>query len=343
MSRQPSVFVGIDVAKAHLDVTITRVAEPAAEPQTIERGCYSNDPAGMRQILAILTALPRSSSDGATSDGATSDVGILIVMEASGGYEALAAATLAEAGYAVAVVNPRHVRDFAKSSGRLAKTDRLDADLLARFAERMRPVARPLPDHLQQQLQGLLTRRAQLLEMIVAEKNRRQNASQAIVLQINEHIRWLNQQLGSLDDEIKQLIRSTPLWQATQSVLTSMPGIGPVTASILVAALPELGTISRKQIAMLVGVAPLNNDSGQRQGRRCIWGGRAIVRTALFNAARTAVQHNPLIKPFYQRLRAAGKPYKVALIACARKMLTILNSMLAAKQPWNPAPIRINQ
>jgi transposase len=202
----------------------------------------------------------------------------------------------------------------------------------------MRPAVRPLPDHLQRQMQALLARRAQLIEMIVAEKNRRQTASQAIALQISDHLRWLNQQLRSIDTELKQLIDSSPLCSDTEKVLRSMPGIGPVTATILLAELPELGKISRKRIAALVGVAPLNNDSGQRHGRRCIWGGRASVRSALFNAARTAARHNQRIKAFYQRLRTAGKSYKVALIACAHKMLTILNSMLAGEQtPWNPA------
>jgi transposase len=351
MSTQKHLFVGIDVAKARLDVTITCAgADPAADGQTLERRGYSNDHAGIGQLLELLEPLrplaapldDAAADDTAADDAAADDMprvpGMLIVLEATGGYEALAAAMLAEAGYAVAVVNPRRVRDFAKSSGRIAKTDRLDADLLALFAQRMRPAARPLPDHLQQQMQALLARRAQLIEMIVAEKNRQHTAPQAIARQISDHLRWLNQQLRSLNSELEKLIRSTPLWDAKEKVLRSMPGIGPVTACILLAELPELGRINRKRIATLVGVAPLNSDSGQRQGRRCIWGGRSSVRTALFNAARTAARHNQPIKQFYQRLRAAGKPYKVALIACARKMLTILNSMLAGKPAlWNPA------
>lgn len=327
MSMQYDVFVGIDVAKARLDVTISRAEAGVVDAEILERLACGNDPAGLAQILQRL-AMPEAPRT------------LLIVLEASGGYEALAAATLAEAGYPVAVVNPRHVRDFAKSSGRLAKTDRLDADLLALFAQRVRPAVRRLPDELQQQLQAVLLRRQQLLEMIVAEKNRRQMASQAIAVQISDHIRWLNQQLRSNDHNLEQLIQHSPVWRTNEDLLRSMPGIGPVTARILLAELPELGQIPSKQIAALAGVAPLNNDSGTRRGRRSTWGGRAVVRTALFNAARSAARHNHVIAQLYQRLRAAGKPYKVALVACMRKMVCILNTMLAKQTPWNPALCR---
>jgi transposase len=344
MNNSQLFFVGIDVAKVQLDVTITSAeahhtsthtsahtsthTSAHTSAQVLERLQCSNDTAGLQRLVERL----RQIVDPSPGAGAAS---VLIVMEATGGYQALAAATLAEAGYPPAVVNPRQVRDFGKSSGRLAKNDRLDADLLALFAERVRPEVRPLPTQLEQDCGALLLRRSQLLEMITAEKNRRHVAPTAIVAQITVHIQWLEQQLSQINKDLEQMVRQSPLWRAKEDLLRSMPGIGPVTARTLLAELPELGTLSRQKLAALVGIAPLNNDSGKRHGKRSIWGGRASVRRVLYNAARTAALHNPIIRPLYKRLRDAGKPFKVAIVACMRKMLTIANAMISTDRPWD--------
>jgi transposase len=236
----------------------------------------------------------------------------------------------------VVIVNPRQVRDFARSTGQLAKTDRIDARMLALFAERVRPTPKPLPDEAAQELDALLTRRRQLLEMIVAEKNRFSSAAITLRKGIREHIRYLERHLKGVDVEIEERVHNSPIWQAKEDLLRSVPGVGPVLSRTLIAELPELGQLTEKQIAALVGVAPLARDSGKMRGRRLVWGGRAPVRAVLYMAALVASRNNPVIRAFYLRLRAAGKPPKVALTACMRKLLVILNAMVRASTPWNP-------
>jgi transposase len=260
-----------------------------------------------------------------------------LVLEATGGLEVPLASALAVAGIPVAVVNPRQVRDFAKATGRLAKTDAIDAQTLARFAEAVRPAPRPLPDEAAQAFSALLTRRRQLIEMLVAEQNRMQRAPRPIQPQIQAHVTWLKQQLAALDEDLTHRIQSTPIWREQEDLLRSVPGIGPVVSRTLLAELPELGTLTHKQIAALVGVAPLNRDSGTLRGRRTTWGGRAVVRAALYMSTLVATKHNPVIKVFYQRLRAAGKAPKVALVACMRKLVTILNAIVKHRTPWRLA------
>jgi transposase len=312
MSAPAVLFVGIDVSKQQLDIAV----RPSGETWTV-----AHDEAGLSALITRLRALAPT----------------LIVLEATGGLEVALASALATAPLPVAVVNPRQVRDFAKSTGTLAKTDRLDAQCLAHFADAVRPQARPLPDAQAQELSALLQRRRQLVDMLTAEKNRFQIAAGRIRPQIRVHIEWLQQQIGQFDDELRALIRSSPLWRETEDLLRSAPGVGPVLATTLVAALPELGTLTRQQIAALVGVAPLNRDSGTLRGRRTVWGGRAQVRTVLYMSTLVAVRHNPALAAFYQRLRAAGKAPKVALTACMRKLLTILNAMLKHRTRWAPA------
>jgi transposase len=259
------------------------------------------------------------------------------VLEATGGYEADVAAAVALAGLPVAVVNPRQVRDFAKALGRLAKTDALDATVLAAFAARVRPAARPLPDAAQQALTALVARRRQLVEMLSAERNRLLVAHGRVKHDVQTHIHFLEQRLTATTDDLRTTIRASPMWRAQDDLLQSVPGIGPTTSATLLAELPELGQLSRQQIAALVGVAPLNRDSGTRTGPRVTWGGRASVRGPLDMATRVATRWNPVIRAFYARLRGAGKPHKVALVAAMHKLLTILNAIVKAQRPWQPA------
>ena len=305
------VWIGIDVAKATLDVAV----RPTNEQRQV-----GNELPAIAGLVAWLATLEPT----------------LVVLEATGGLEVPLAAALATAGLPVAVVNPRQVRQFAQALGRLAKTDALDARVLAHFAEAVHPEPRPLPDAAARALDGLVGRRRQVVEMLVAERNRRRTASGPVGQRIQAHIAWLEQELDDLDRALRDAIEASPLWRATEDLLRGVPGVGPVTARTLLAELPELGTLDRKQIAALVGVAPLNRDSGTLRGTRTCWGGRATVRAALYMAARTAVRHNPLIRPLYERLRAAGKPDKLALVACMRKLLTILNAMLRDRAPWHP-------
>lgn len=304
-----SVFVGIDVSKARLDVAL----RPARTQFTVPY-----DDAGIATIVARL--------------GPLSPVGI--VLEATGGLEVLLSGALATAGLPVVVVNPRQVRDFARATGRLAKTDTLDAQILAQFAEAVRPARRPLPDANTQQLAALITRRRQLVEMLTAEKNRRGSAPCGMRDGIQTHIDWLAQHLTQLDQDLTTAVQASPIWREHDELLRSVPGIGPVVTRTLLAELPELGTMTRRQIAALVGVAPLNRDSGSFRGTRTIWGGRATVRAVLYMGALVAARHNPVLKAFYQRLRQAGKAPKVALTACMRKLLTMLNAMLKHRTPW---------
>ena len=301
--------VGIDVAKAHLDV--------AELPSTEQWGC-SNDEAG----IAALVERVRSASP------------VRVVLEATGGYELPVAAALAAAGLPVSVVNPRQVRDFARSTGQLAKTDALDALVLARFAQAVQPAVRTLPDEQTRALGALVARRRQVIEMLTAEKNRRQLASPPVHVDIRAHIAWLEGNLKRLDADLEQAVHDSPVWRVKDDLLRGVPGVGPATAFTLLAELPELGTLNRKQIAALAGLAPFNRDSGTLRGRRTIWGGRASVRSMLYMAAVSAARCNPLIRAFYQRLCSAGKAKKVALTACMHKLLIILNAILMHGVPW---------
>lgn len=306
-------FIGIDVAKRQLDV---------AERPSGTRWTATNDVAGIAGVVERL--------------GATGPV-VLIVVEATGGYEVPLVAALSTAGLPVVVVNPRQVRDFARALGKLAKTDVIDAGVLAQFGEAVRPEPRGLPDELTQELQGWLARRRQVLEMVLAEEQRLAVAAHAIRPQIQQHIEWLRSQLRDVDGELQRGVRRSPVWRENENLLRTMPGVGPVLATTLLADLPELGRLNRRQIAALVGVAPLNWDSGQQRGTRHIWGGRAPVRTALYMATLSAVRCNPVIRAFFERLSAAGKPRKVVLVACMRKLLTILNAMMHRRVSWQPA------
>lgn len=308
MSALP-VFVGIDVAKTEL-VTGLR---PTGETWTV-----SNDEAGIQELLQRLR--PHGP--------------VLVVIEATGGYERGVVAALAAAGTPLVVANPRQVRDFARSTGQLAKTDRIDAQVLALFAERVRPEPRPLPDEATRTLTALLARRRQILEMLTAERNRLEHAVPAVRRDLIQHIRWLERRLRDVDHDLDRTVQSSPIWRAKENLLRSLPGVGPVTSRTLIGSLPELGSLNRKQIAALVGVAPLARDSGTLKGKRLVWGGRAPVRAALYMAALVASRRNPALRAFYARLVAAGKPKKLALTACMRKLLTILNAMVRTNSAW---------
>jgi transposase len=259
----------------------------------------------------------------------------LVVLEATGGREVGLVAALVTAGVPVAVVNPRQVRRFAQAVGQLAKTDALDAQLLARFADVVRPEPRPVPDAQAQQLSALLARRQQLVAMLTAERQRFPTAVPAVQVRIRSHIHWLEAELADVDGQLQAAVQASPAWREREDLLRSVPGIGPTTALTLLADLPELGTLDRKAIAALVGVAPLACDSGTLRGRRIVWGGRARVRSALYMATLVATRHNPLIRAFYTKLCAAGKPKKAALVACMHKLLLILNAILRQGTPWS--------
>jgi transposase len=307
---EPERWIGIDVAKAWLDVA-------SSGEERVWR--VDNDGDGIAALVAEVTARsPR-----------------LIVLEATGGHETAVTAALAAAGLAVAVVNPRQVRDFARATGQLAKSDALDARVLALFAARVQPPPRPLPDAVAQDLAALLARRRQLLEMRTAEQHRRPTLAPRLRPALDAHVLWLNQQLAELDRELDQTLRASPVWREKEELLRSIPGIGPVVARTLLGELPELGRLTRWEVAALAGVAPLNQDSGQRRGPRRTWGGRAPVRAALYMAAVTATRCNPALRTLYARLREAGKPPKVALVACMRKLLTIANAILRDGVPWS--------
>jgi transposase len=305
-------FIGIDVAKDALVV---------AERPRDETWTVSNDDAGIAALVARLQGREVER----------------IVVEPTGGYETALAIALGTAGLPVVIVNARQVRDFARARGHLAKTDTIDAAVLAHFAEAIRPELRPLPDDLTRTLQDWVTRRRQLLEMLGAERQRLALARRPLRPQLERHIAWLRRQLADIDEELRGTLRRSPVWREQENLLRSVPGVGPVLASTLLAELPELGRLNRKEVAALVGVAPLNWDSGQHRGRRHIWGGRAPVRTVLYMAAGAAVRCNPVIRAFHGRLIAAGKPKKVARIACMRKLLTILNAIIQHRTAWTPA------
>ena len=304
------MFVGVDVSKHSLDVHV----RPSGESWSV-----TNDAKGHVELVKKLGGMAPT----------------LVVLEATGGYQASAVAELGAASVRVAVVNPRQVRDFAKATGRLAKTDAIDAAVLAHFAESIRPEPRPVPDEITVELQALVTRRRQLIDMRTAETNRLETCR---VLQVRRNIQkminMLNKQIGTVEDDLDTTIRNSPLWREREDLLSSALGVGPTTARTLLTHVPELGTLNRRKIAALVGLAPFNNDSGKRTGARSIRGGRTEVRAVLYMATITAVRHNPQLQTVYARLVAAGKAKKVALIACARKLLTILNAMMRTKTPW---------
>lgn len=314
MELTPTTFVGIDVAKASLDLVIS----PAGTHLQ-----FSNDLEGHAALVAALLSRTVAAQT-------------RIVMEATGGLETTVAAVLVDAGFDVAIVNPRHVRDFARSTGLLEKTDRLDAGILAKFAEAVKPPSRPLPDEQQRALMALTQRRNQLVEMRTQETNRlKQTTNELLESSIREHIVFLTREIRRFERDFDDLIRDSPVWRTKENLLRTFKGIGPTTARVLLSQLMELGALDNKAIAKLVGVAPLSNDSGTFRGRRSIWGGRADVRTALFMATVSAKRFNPVIRAIYERLRANGKPYKVAMVACMRKMLVIVNTMLKNNTPFD--------
>lgn len=308
-------YVGIDVAKRQLDVAV----QPGEEHWSV-----ANEQEGIGTLVRRLEGLGPA----------------LVVLEATGGLELPVTAALAAAELPVVVVNPRQVRDFARASGQLAKTDRLDARIVARFGEVMHPEPRSLPSAEAQALAAKVSRRRQVVAMMTAEKNRLHTARAPVRQEILEHIAWLRKSLKRLDTDLGDTLRRSPLWRERNNVLRSVSGVGPVLSLTLLVGLPELGTVGRRQISSLVGVAPLNRDSGSFRGRRTVWGGRARVRAALYMGTLAAIRHNPVIKAFYQRLCAAGKAKKVALTACMRKLLTILNSMLKHRTHWGPPHIQ---
>ena len=306
-----SVFVGIDVAKRHLDVHVL--------PKDLTSR-YTNSGVGIGALVKMLRKEQPK----------------LVVLEATGKLELPAAAALFAAGIPVAIVNPRQVRDFARASGKLAKTDALDARVIATYGSALHPDVRPIPDAISLQLQGFLARRRQLVDMLVAEKNRLDRAHPAARKDVREHIAWLQQRLKRADRELHQLIKRSPQWSARDACYQSVPGVGPIVSHTLLIDLPELGTISQKAIAKLVGVAPLNRDSGQSRGARSVWGGRPHVRAALYMASLAAIRANPAIRAHYQKLRGGGKPPKVAQVACMRKLLVILNAIAEKNAHWSP-------
>ncbi len=303
-------MVGIDVAKATVDVAVRPSGEQRSAP---------NDGDGIAALV----------------DGLGTLAPTIIVVEATGGYEAASVGELGVAGLPVAAVNPRQVRAFATAAGYLAKTDRLDAQVLAHFAEALRPTPRPVPDAQAQELAALLERRRQIVAMRTAEQNRLgATRIDRVRARIQAHLRWLDAELREVDDELRRSLRASPLWRERDDLLRSVPGVGPVVSLTLVADWPELGRLSDPQIAALVGVAPLNRDSGTLRGRRTLWGGRAAVRAALPMGTLRATRCNAAIQPFYARLLAAGKPKKVALVACMHKLFVILNAMVRHQTPW---------
>lgn len=306
-------FVGIDVSKDRLDVHV----RPGGMCFAVSR-----DEAGLEELVARLAPLPPA----------------LVVLEATGGLQLRAAAHLGAAGLPVAVVNPRQVRDFARAAGRLAKTDRLDAAVIAAFAEAMQPETRPLPDDETRHLAGLVARRRQLVDMRTTEKNRRSASEKGPARrQLDEHIAWLTRAIEEIDNDLDGAVRASTVWRADEDLLRSVPGVGPVLCRTLLAELPELGTLNRRQIAALVGVAPFNRDSGTLRGRRTVWGGRATIRAVLYMATVTATRVNPIIKATYNKLVDQGKPAKLALTACMRKLIIILNAIMRDKTPWKHA------
>lgn len=307
------VYAGIDVAKASMDVAVHSSGQ-----------CWSfpNNDKGITQAVSQLQKLAPT----------------IVIMEATGGMEIPMATALAVARVPIALVNPRQVRDFAKATGKLAKTDALDAKVIAHFAAAIQPKPQSLPEEHAQKLRAIMSRRRQVVEMITAEKNRLSPAGEVVKERIMAHITWLEQELANINKELYRSIQKSRVWREKDNLLRSVPGVGPVLSANLIAGLPELGELNRRQVASLVGVAPLNRDSGTFKGKRTVWGGRATVRTALYMSTLVATRYNPVIRTFYHRLISAGKAKKVAITACMRKLLTILNTMLKHNTRWSYTP-----
>lgn len=303
------VYVGIDIAKGSMDMAV----HPSGQVCS-----FANDDKGINQAVTHLVKLSPA----------------LVVMEATGDIELPLAVALAVNGLPIVVVNPRQMRDFARAMGRLSKTDALDAQVMAYFAATVQPTPRSLPDAQTRELSSILARRRQVVEMIIAERNRLHTASEVVGNGIKDHITWLEQELANINSKLRYIIRESPIWREKDNLLRSVPGVGPVLSATLLADLPELGILNRRQVAALVGVAPLNRDSGTMRGKRSVWGGRAKVRSVLYMATLVATRRNVVIKAFYDRLKAAGKEKKVALTACMRKLLTILNAVIRSRTPW---------
>jgi transposase len=308
---EKAVCVGVDIAKSTLDVAVS-------SSEAVRQ--FANDPEGVTNAVSYIASVKP----------------IGIILEATGNLEMPLAAALQAACLPVAVINPRQVRDFARATGALAKTDTIDARILALFGARVKPEIRPLPDQKAREMRNLLTRRRQLIEMLTAEHNRLSQAGDDIHPSIEIHIKWLEEALSGINDDLDRRIRLSPSWLEKDNLLKSVPGVGKVVSSSLLIELPELGRLNRRKIAALVGVAPLNRDSGTMRGRRTVWGGRAKLRSVLYMAALVASRRNPIIAAFYQRLLDAGKVKKVALVACMRKLLTILNAMMRTMTAWQP-------
>jgi transposase len=313
-SSRNQQWIGIDVSKASLDVCV--------QPSGAHWQVANRQPQVDALVEQVAAVAPQR-----------------IVLEASGGYEGVIVAALVDRDLPVVVVNPRQVRDFARATGQLAKTDAIDAEILARFGEAIRPELRAMPDAITRSVRASVSRRRQLQEMLTAEQNRLisaavQNAPEPLRDQLGEHIDWLRRQLADIDDDVQRQLHASPVWREREDLLRTIPGIGPVTSATLLSQVPELGQLDRRAIAKLVGVAPLNDDSGTLHGRRRIWGGRSTVRAVLYMAALVATRCNAPIRDFYTRLRAAGKPAKVALVACMRKLLVVCNSVLRSSRPW---------
>lgn len=306
------IYAGIDVSKATLDVAVSN-------QKAIKS--FTNDEGGIDKIVSYLKGAPP----------------VIVVMEATGGLEKLVAACLTEAGLPVVIVNPRQIRDFARAKGKLAKTDTIDAKIMADFACDIRPEVRALSDQQTEEIKALMRRHQQVVSMITAESNRLSSANKAVKPSIQSHIQWLKHQLKDIDKHLEEQIRNSPLWREKDDLLRSVPGVGPVLSLTLLSSLPELGSLNRKQIAALAGIAPLNRDSGIMRGKRTIWGGRPRVRAALYMGTLAATRYNPVIREHYERLVKLGKAKKVALIACMRKLLTILNAMLRDNKIWQCA------
>jgi transposase len=310
-----AVYIGVDVAKDTLDIAVSNSQETRQ---------FANDHEGIAQAVQYIASLQPAG----------------IILEATGRLEMPLAAELQTSRLPVVIINPRQVRDFARATGALAKTDAIDARILALFGLRIKPEVRPLPDKQAREMTSLLTRRRQLIEMLIAESNRLSRADGDIQPSIKDHIKWLKKALSDINTDLEHRIQNSPSWHEKDDLLRSVPGIGKVVSSTLLIELPELGKLNRRKVAALVGVAPLNHDSGTMRGKRTVWGGRANLRAVLYMAALVATRRNPVIAAFYRRLLNAGKVKKVALVACMRKLLTMLNAMMRARTVWNPELIR---